>query len=86
METTINVLNTNDEFSNQTNQIDQLINRTIAINNTDGAFQSLFLVSLKIHGILMQYESKQNALIDLISNSHVNMAKSVTTDQSAGNN
>lgn len=78
LETTANILkHTDNDFSNQTSRIEQLLNNTIKINNTERAFQALFAASLKLHDILIQYESKQNELVDLISDSHVNMANSL---------
>lgn len=77
LEMSMNILKTTKgEPTNKTDHMNELFAFTKRINNTDWAFQALLSISLSIQDDLIQYENKQNLLINLISDSHLNVANS----------
>lgn len=78
IETTANILiQTNNNLTDQTQQIEKILNYTMKMNNSEQTFQPLLSISLKLHEMLIQFETKQNNLINLISDSHINIATSI---------
>lgn len=78
LEMSMNILkNTHEEALNQADHMNELFALTRGINDTERAFQSLLSISLSIRDILIQYENRQNLLINIISDSHLNVANSL---------